>query len=82
MNVTRDELNEALRSRITHLVYPLNTVLDESIGSVLWFGAQGRGHVDGVEYSSNCRVSETLNLNLIDSFDFYMKNEDLSKTLS
>lgn len=57
VNVTRDELEEALRSRIPHLVYPLNTVLDESLGCVLWFGAQGRGKVNGVEYSSNCRVN-------------------------
>lgn len=56
MNVTRTELNEALKTRISHLVYPLNTVLDESIGAVLWFGSQGSGNVDDIDYSSNCRV--------------------------
>lgn len=56
VNVTRNELDEALKSRIPHLVYPLSTVLDESIGSVLWFGARGHGLVDGTEYTSNCRV--------------------------
>lgn len=57
MNVTRDELNQSLKSRISHLVYPLNSVLDESVGSVLWFGARGIGNVDDNKYNSNCRVS-------------------------
>lgn len=62
VDVTRDELEEALKRRIPHLVYPLNTVLDESLGCVLWFGARGRGKVDGVEYSSNCRVNTSFNV--------------------
>lgn len=57
VDVTRDELDEALKSRISHLVYPLNTVLDESLGCVLWFGARGRGKNNGIEYNSNCRVN-------------------------
>ena len=28
---------------ITHLVYPLETVLDDSIGCALWFAARGEG---------------------------------------
>lgn len=63
VNVTRTELNEALKKRIAHLVYPLNSVLDESLGSVLWFGARGCGKVDDIDYDSNCRVSETLYYN-------------------
>lgn len=31
-------------------------MLDESIGAVLWFGSQGSGNVDDIDYSSNCRV--------------------------
>lgn len=56
VNITRNELNESLKHRIAHLVYPLNSVLDESLGSVLWFGARGRGSVNGYNYNSNCRV--------------------------
>lgn len=58
VNVTRTELNEALKTRISHLVYPLNTVLDESIGAVLWFGSRGSGTTGDIDYSSNCRVGK------------------------
>lgn len=56
--MTRDELAEALKSRIAHVVYPLNSVLDESVGAVLWFGARGRSSVDGIDYSTSCRVCQ------------------------
>lgn len=56
INVTRDELENELKTQIPHLVYPLTSVLDESVGSVLWFGARGHGQVDGIDYSTNCRV--------------------------
>lgn len=39
VNVKRNELNEMMRTRICHLVNPLNSVLDESLGAVLWFAA-------------------------------------------
>lgn len=58
MNVTREELNSALQSKISHLVYPLNSILDESLGSVLWFGANGSGKIDEEPYSSSCRVNK------------------------
>lgn len=62
VNITRTELNDALEHRIAHLVYPLNSVLDESLGSVLWFGARGSGTVNGENYNSNCRVCELLSI--------------------
>lgn len=65
VDVTRDELEDALKTRISHLVYPLNTVLDESLGSVLWFGSRGQGKVNGAEYTSNCRVN---------TFDFFSES--------
>ena len=35
-----------LRSRhVSHLVSPLNTVLDDSIGCALWFAARGAGRL-------------------------------------
>lgn len=30
---------------VSHLVSPLNTVLDDSIGCALWFAARGTGHL-------------------------------------
>lgn len=56
VNVTRAELNEALKAKISHLVYPLNSVLDESLGAVLWFGANGHGVINNQPYNSNTRV--------------------------
>lgn len=31
------------KSRISNLVYPLTTVLDDSIGCAIWFAARGIG---------------------------------------
>lgn len=45
INVTQEELQEKRRDRICHLVYPLDTVLDDSIGCAVWFAARGRGLV-------------------------------------
>lgn len=58
VNVTRQELDEMLRHRICHLVYPLTSVLDESLGAVLWFGSNADGSLNGKPYKSSCRVSK------------------------
>lgn len=39
VNVTRDELKQQLCSHIHQLIYPLQTVLDESLGCAFWFAA-------------------------------------------
>lgn len=59
INVSRCELKHELENRICHLVYPLQSVLDESLGAALWFASRGQGrlkHSDEV-YNSPCRVS-------------------------
>jgi len=43
VNVTLEELKAARSSRIADLVYPLESVLDDSIGSAIWFAARGVG---------------------------------------
>ncbi|XP_041118138.1 asparagine synthetase domain-containing protein 1-like isoform X1 [Polyodon spathula] len=43
INVTRDELQEMRQKTISHLVYPLETVLDDSIGCAVWFASRGAG---------------------------------------
>lgn len=55
INVTRKELNENLK-KLSTLVYPLENVLDESLGAALHFASRGQGTVDDVHYSSPCRV--------------------------
>lgn len=33
------------QQRINHLIYPLDTVLDDSIGCAIWFASRGEGSV-------------------------------------
>ena len=56
INVTREELQEYLKSTICNLVAPLNSILDEDLGAAFWFASRGIGLLNGVEYSSPCRV--------------------------
>jgi len=57
----------ALRSsHVRHLIYPLQTILDDSIGCAIWFAARGRGLVTEatgkrVEYVSTARVRSQFN---------------------
>lgn len=44
--------------RISHLIHPLNTILDDSLGCALWFAARGQGILDGELYTSSARVSK------------------------
>ena len=58
VNVTLSELQTERQRRVRHLLHPLDTVLDDSIGCAIWFAARGRG-VDcdtGVELKSRARV--------------------------
>ncbi|XP_032218763.1 asparagine synthetase domain-containing protein 1 isoform X1 [Nematostella vectensis] len=43
VNVTLEELQYSRKEYISHLVSPLSSVLDDSIGSALWFAARGGG---------------------------------------
>ncbi|XP_062554551.1 asparagine synthetase domain-containing protein CG17486-like isoform X3 [Armigeres subalbatus] len=55
INVTRMELQN-YKNRISDLVFPLKSVLDESLGAALWFASRGRGLANNSEYNSLCRV--------------------------
>lgn len=56
VNVTREELKDALTHKISDLCYPLNSILDESLGAALWFAASTKGKINSVNYESPCRV--------------------------
>lgn len=60
VNVTRDELKDALERRISDLCYPLNSVLDESLGAALWFAASAKGQLISTDYESPSRVRSIL----------------------
>ncbi|KAL5021075.1 hypothetical protein ScPMuIL_000230 [Solemya velum] len=65
VNVTAEELKTLRDSRIRHLLYPLQTVLDDSIGCAVWFAARGAGVLGngshkGCSYWSNTKASVIL----------------------
>jgi hypothetical protein len=43
--------------RVRHLIYPSNSVLDDSIGCAVWFAARGKGLLNGLPYTTTARVS-------------------------
>ncbi|XP_065525981.1 asparagine synthetase domain-containing protein 1 [Lathamus discolor] len=45
INVTPEELKKMRQQCIKHLIYPLNTVLDDSIGCAIWFASRGEGFI-------------------------------------
>ena len=53
INVTREELTVMRPLRIRHLLHPLNTVLDDSIGCAMWYAATGAGMVYGEGEKAN-----------------------------
>lgn len=54
INVTQEELKEMREKHICHLVHPLDTVLDDSIGCAVWFAARGTGVISqGAEQSQH-----------------------------
>ncbi|XP_037343535.2 asparagine synthetase domain-containing protein 1 [Pungitius pungitius] len=60
INVAKEELQEIRLQRIRHLVHPLDTVLDDSIGCAVWFAARGTGLImeDGDQrpFTSSAKV--------------------------
>ncbi|CAL4097567.1 unnamed protein product [Meganyctiphanes norvegica] len=56
IDVTSCELSEKRISVIQHLIAPLGSVLDDSIGCALWFAGRGKGECNGLPYESPARV--------------------------
>uniref|UniRef100_A0AC34QCT2 Asparagine synthetase domain-containing protein n=1 Tax=Panagrolaimus sp. JU765 TaxID=591449 RepID=A0AC34QCT2_9BILA len=49
VDVTKDELQRERTSSIAKAISPGSSVLDDSIGCVVWFASRARGTVDGIE---------------------------------
>ncbi|NXY83149.1 ASND1 protein, partial [Alcedo cyanopectus] len=45
INITLEELKTMRQQHIDHLIYPLDTVLDDSIGCAIWFASRGEGFI-------------------------------------
>lgn len=57
INITNDELKSVRAEKIKNLLYPLKTVLDDSIGCAIWFASRGKGVLlNGDEYQSNAEI--------------------------
>uniref|UniRef100_A0A8B9PDW2 Asparagine synthetase domain-containing protein 1 n=1 Tax=Apteryx owenii TaxID=8824 RepID=A0A8B9PDW2_APTOW len=60
INVTLEELKRMRQQRISHLIYPLDTVLDDSIGCAVWFASRGEGFISNQgelkPYKSSAKV--------------------------
>ncbi len=56
INVTQMELKECRDMFIKDLIYPLDTVLDDSIGCAMWFASRGTGALGSVSYQSNAEI--------------------------
>lgn len=49
-------MEEIRDKRISHLIYPVDTILDDSLGCALWFACRAKGSVDGRPHTSSARV--------------------------
>nr|XP_009672154.1 PREDICTED: asparagine synthetase domain-containing protein 1 [Struthio camelus australis]XP_009672155.1 PREDICTED: asparagine synthetase domain-containing protein 1 [Struthio camelus australis] len=60
VNVRLEELKKLRQQRISHLIYPLDTVLDDSIGCAVWFASRGEGFLSNQgelePYKSSAKV--------------------------
>lgn len=54
--MTEEELSLEREKIIRHLVAPLASVLDDSIGCALWFAGRGQGSAKDLPYISPSRV--------------------------
>lgn len=52
VNIPKEELEQRQNQVIADLVYPRKTILDESLGTALWFAARARDE----NAASPCRV--------------------------
>ncbi|NWH75599.1 ASND1 protein, partial [Piaya cayana] len=60
ITVTLEELKKMRQQHINHLIYPLDTVLDDSIGCAIWFASRGEGFINNqgelIPYKSPAKV--------------------------
>lgn len=56
IDVARDDVVDFKRTRLSSLLLPLDSVLDESLALGLWFAARAEGRVDGVRFVSEARI--------------------------
>ncbi|XP_034254834.1 asparagine synthetase domain-containing protein 1 [Thrips palmi] len=80
INIPIAELQEERSSSIGHLIHPLKTVLDDSLGCALWFAARGQGKIyeSNEIYRSPARVVIT-GMGADEQFGGYMRHRTTLK---
>ncbi|XP_035742588.1 asparagine synthetase domain-containing protein CG17486-like isoform X1 [Vespa mandarinia] len=80
VDVTQPELQKYRSSRINDLLYPLCTILDESLGCAMWFASRAQGIITktNIEYESPCRVL-LLGIGADELFGGYMRHRKILK---
>ncbi|XP_076644419.1 asparagine synthetase domain-containing protein 1 [Halictus rubicundus] len=80
VNITQSELQKYRSSRICHLLYPLCTILDESLGCAVWFASRATGilSTSNRNYESPCRVL-LLGMGADELFGGYMRHRTILK---
>lgn len=77
-NVTQAELQLYRTSRICHLLHPLRTILDESLGCAMWFASRAKGVLYPINeaYESPCRIL-LLGIGADELFGGYMRHRTI-----
>ena len=78
VNISQEELNVYRKSHISDLVYPLGTILDESLGCALWFASRGIGFLKEIPYESSSRIL-LLGMGADELFGGYMRHRTMLK---
>lgn len=80
INIPSSELQEERSKTIRHLIHPLKTVLDDSLGCALWFAARGQGKIFEADesYRSPARVVIT-GMGADEQFGGYMRHRTTLK---
>lgn len=80
VNITQAELQKYRALRICHLLYPLCTILDESLGCAVWFASRAKGTLSTSDhfYESPCRVL-LLGMGADELFGGYMRHRTILK---
>ncbi|XP_015185706.1 PREDICTED: asparagine synthetase domain-containing protein 1 [Polistes dominula] len=81
VNVTQAELAKYRSSRISDLLYPLCTILDESLGCAMWFASRAKGILSNTDieiYDSPCRIL-LLGIGADELFGGYMRHRRILK---
>ncbi|XP_054003665.1 asparagine synthetase domain-containing protein 1 [Hylaeus anthracinus] len=80
VNVSQTELQKYRSARICNLLYPLCTILDESLGCAVWFASRAKGTLckSNNVYESPCRVL-LLGMGADELFGGYMRHRTILK---